>query len=461
MSVKKILLLILVLGFLVRASPILIDSLSGPDPYFHARMSEIVVAEQAVPFYDELSMQGRYYSYAPLLHTTFAVFSLISGTEILLLVKLLPTLYAVAGILLVFVFARRIFKNETIALFAALAISIMPLHLMRTASYTRPDSFALLLIPAIIYFIYIKRFRIASLVTIAQVLLHPLSTLYLFLFLIIWGVVWKVKKYNFELKKVILITALGTAVFGAWLLHLPYSPLDYISGVSFESVEMAAISLQSFFFLFAFSWIFILVALLKTQNQKFLYAWFLISLLYAVVSYRFSIFLAIPAALFAGGGLYFVLQKVKPYWHVFTLLILVLALFAVVPEVSSTSKYVQDSERSAMLWLKESTPVDSVIFAEWDQGHPLTYLAQRQVVIDGYFEFAPDLQERNNSMKRIVSTSNCAKIKTEAGRFGTDYFYAHKQALNSMALKNGILEADCDFMDALYASDGARIIGFS
>ena len=458
---KKALLAIFILAIFIRAFPLFIGSMTGPDPWFHARMTEMVVEGQAVPGFDSLSMQGRFYSYAPLFHTTIASFSILSGIEVINLTPILPAIYGAVAVLLAFAFTRRFFKSQSIALFASLAIALMPLHLMRTAAYARPDSLALLIVPAIIFLIYIKKFSPALLLTVALVLLHPLSSLYLFIFLIVWMIVARVKHLDFNFRKTLLIILICTIIWMLWLYSLPYSPLDYVSSVSLESSENVKPLLLSIFIFFTFSWIFLVLGLVKSEARKkvFLLSWFFFSLLYAAFSSRLAIFLTMPVAIISAAGFGLAFEKTRSAFPVLLALLFVLGSMVAFSEVSNTRLFVSPSERAAMAWLS-NTPLDSVIFSSWDRGHPLTYLSRRQVVMDGYFEFAPGLSERNDSMQVLVRTSNCVKILAERTRWDFDFFFLHKRALESAVYKNGLLEADCKFISTVYSSDSARILSF-
>lgn len=268
MNKKEIatLVLILALAFMLRAQPILFGAISEPDSYFHLRMSELVVAEQGVPEYDALSMGGRDYSYAPLFHIMLAFFALASGLNLAFLIVLMPAIYGSAAVLLVYALSKRIFSSNSIATFSAFAIAIMPIHLMRTSSaYVRPDALALLIVPAVIYLFYIRRTKIAALLSAGLVLLHPLSTLFLLLFLLLWAIASKMPSLarsdagafaKFPAKAAFLTVLLTVAVFLVWLFSLPYPPLQYISNVSFESVELSKLLVLHIFVFFTFSWLF-------------------------------------------------------------------------------------------------------------------------------------------------------------------------------------------------------------
>ncbi len=461
---KKIfiaLFLILILGFILRSPYLLFNSFGEPDNYFHLRMTEKVIAEKRVPIHDELSMQGRYYSYAPLYHVLFSELHLLSEMPLELMMHLTVILYGLMGVLLVFVFARKIFDEKT-GIYSAFFLATMLYHAIRTSGNIRPDGLALLFIPAIIYLIYCKKYRIAFLLGITQMLLHPLSSMNLILFLFVWIIITKIKKTGLNAKKILIIIEGMILIFLLWLNSLPYHYSEYVSKVSFESSEMAKATLFSQLTLMMFSWIFILIGIFKSKKTNFfLISWFLFELFYGVFGTRLGIFVAFPAAILAGQGFSIILKKIRPYTKIFFLLILIMGLIVFVPKIQFSGRSFSLTEKTAMKWFNEYTEKDANIFSVWDRGHALAELGKRPIVIDGYFEFAPDLNKRNESMKEIISTSDCNKIFIEADKFKANYFFVFSAGLNSRNFKNGLLEAECSFMNYVFDSDSSKIIKFN
>lgn len=457
---KKIwfaLLLILVLGFVLRFHPIYINGYLDPDQAFHIRMAKQFISEQRVPVWDAFSNQGRYYSYAPMYHTILATFSLLSGIQVDVLIFILSALFGVFGILVVFLFARKLFDEKT-AMYAAFILSVLGLHLIRTAGQSRPDGLALLIIPAILYLLYIERFKSAIALSVFQVLLHPLSTAFMLILIIAWVLFYKFKKIEIKSKYFILLIIITVFVFLLWLFHLPYSWTDYVSKVSFDSAELSQLSIIALLFYTKEAWIFALLALIKLKNNLFLKFFFVASLAYALVGIRTSIFLSIPIALLAGWGLSFVFEKVKPYQKIAFAVILMLVFISVAPGFLDKGTYLSLQDRQALFWIKDFTPTNAVIFAQWDLGHPITYLAQRITFMDGYFEFAPDVKQRNEAMNVLISSSNCARIQGLVQANKLDYFFIPTKAINSNTYKYGALEADCEFESIVYASNSTKII---
>lgn len=454
------LLLILLLGFALRSHNVLLESYGEPDSHFHIRLSETVKAEKAIPERDEFSNQGRFYSYPPMYHLSYALLSILSSIDVEVLARIYPILYGLIGVLAVFLFARKLF-NTRIGLFSAFFLSTMAYHLMRTSAESRPDGLALLIIPFIIYLIYCKRFKLAGVLAVFQVLLHPLSTMYLSFFLILWIFVFKVMKKPIEAKKTFIIIELIVIVFLLWVLSLPYPATDYVSNVSFESSEMQKPLMMEFFTLFSIAWAFMMIGLLQSKKKLFLLLWFGFSFAYAMFGARLGIFVSFPAAILAGVGFNFILEKVKDYKKIFYFLVLLLCLLALVPGTQNNYRLLNEKEINSMEWIKEFTNTDSNIMSVWDRGHPLTRIAERKVIMDGYFEFAPDLAGRNRAMKELVSTSDCSKIYDHIHSFNINYFYLYSRALHSREFILGVLEAkDCYLMNTVFENDGSKIIKY-
>jgi hypothetical protein len=337
----------------------------------------------------------------------------------------------------------------------------MAMHLMRTSSYARPDGLSLMIVPVIIYLFFIRKHVAALLLGIFQVLLHPLSTVFLLGFLIVWTAVFRVKRAPSDWKWKLGTVLVVSVVFLVWLNSLPYEWSQYVSMVSFESSELRQLTLMDFIVLFRFSWIFALVGLIKLKDNLFLKTFFVFSLLYMVFGARLGIFFSFPMALVGGFGFNFLYEKTRPYTKAFFFLVLVLALISIPLSHPRFGTWLSDSEKAGMLWLKEFSSKDANVGSLWDRGHPLTYISQRKVVMDGYFEFAPDLNVRNQALKELITTSNCKKIEVQTKKFNINYFYVHGSGLKTMDFKNGILESThCKTESSVYENDKSKIIKY-
>ncbi|MDO8627557.1 MAG: hypothetical protein Q7K42_03765 [Candidatus Diapherotrites archaeon] len=470
MNSKKIVLiglfLVLILSFVLRLNPFFVGTLVDPDSYFHLRQSEKILETHSLVEFDDLSLQGRIFSYPVLFHIFFATLAEFSGLGLGFLISFMPAVYGTFSVLLVFVFVRRIF-GERIALLSAFSLSILLLHVLRTVS-TRPDGLGLFIAPGIIFLIYLKHYKLAGLLVIPQMLFHPLSTAVLLFFLIVLCIVFWFKKVDFNFRAVVGIIFTGLIVWLAWLFWLTLKGLSldsYFSTVSFESVEAAKLTFLHIASYFSFNWIFFLVALVffgwLFRRNLFFVVWLLSTFFVSIFALRLAIFFTVPGAILSGIGLSWVFANAGKYSKFFVLFLIVLLVVTVQPFIFGYDIDPNISEQMAMVWLKENSLPSESIFAQWDQGHYLTYFAQRKVVMDGYFEFAHELKERNSAIDELASTTNCQKIRTNVEKFSGNYFFVEARVLKSRAFLNGILDAkNCKGVSAVYASEGAKIIEY-
>jgi hypothetical protein len=120
--------------------------------------------------------------------------------------------------------------------------------------------------------------------------------------------------------------------------------------------------------------------------------------------------------------------------------------------------YVSQSEHAGIAFLKAQAPLSSSVLTIWDQGHVLAYYTGLPMVIDGYFEFAHELDARNTAMKNALSTSRCDTFVQSMDAFNARYFYLPRDELHGASARLGILELEsCLPIKLLYSSDGARV----
>ena len=455
------LLLVVLLAAMLRIYPYLMGSLGGePDSFYHARMSDIFVEEGGVPKYDFLSLQGRPYTYSPIFHASLGTLLLASGFSSLDMVGIYSAVYGTLAVLLIFILARKIFGSNKIALISALALATMGLHLARTSGSSRPDALALVLIVAAFFLLYKRRMLLFAFICSFLALLHPLSCLYFFSFLVLAAIISKVLKNDFPSRQVLLSVILAVLVFILWLLSVPMPLEKYLSKISLESVEMQQNTFLGFLFFLMFSWPFFIAGMLKTKEKVLEKFWFLYSFFFGIFAFRLFFYFAPVASIFAGSGFAYFLGKIGEYKKIFFIISFLLLSISTLFFIYDVKGYPSPQNNSAFLWMRENTPRDSTIASIWDNGHLITKIAERKVLMDGYFEFADRLIERNNAYNDLVSSSNCSGIESLEKKWTIDYLFMPDYAPATRTYKKGILEADgCQFIDAVF-DDGAKIIKF-
>ena len=477
---KKLLVFILVLAFLLRFYPIFIDSSLGPDPFFHARNSLEFIKNKKIPEYDKLSQLGRFYSYKPLLHFSLAFFGIFSDIKskegLLLLGKFLSCVFGCLAVLLIYLLLSKL--NKHVALFAAFIIAIMPLHLVRTSSYLRPDSFAMLLVATALGFFFIKKdIKIPIIFSIIIPWLHSPSSiimLYILGFILFGNLVRKksVVKNKEKIFSFIILLLITLLSFFAFLYAVPlkyYSLNDYFNPeMVLQSGEMHYFKLIEFFMYLPFCWIFIVFAFYnlckskieKNEISEIYFLWFFAALFLCLFSFRLSIHLSFPAAFIAAIGIKKIFERIKIGKDIERKAAIALFLLLGILTIFLYPHAEKFPKRETTYALNFLNRLDfGNVAAEWSYGHLITFFAEKPVLIDGYFEFSPNIKAKENASYQILTSSNCEKVTEKLEEFNLKYIFVRNK--NLRIYKNGILENRCKFLNKIYENSNAAIFSYA
>lgn len=455
-----ILLIIFFLSLSVRSVPLRFDGMFDPDSHFHARMSNEIARSHELITWDSLSLQGRVYSYPPLLHILVGFLSALTHTDALLVLKVFGLF--VGGLLTfsTFLLARLFSKSNSIALWSALFAGLSSIVVYRTAAHTRPDGLAIALIPFLLYLWLTRREKWAAILSLALVLLHPLSAVVYGILLSAWLAWGLVRKISFPLLLPLVMSGM-VILFALWVwsIGLPFS--SYSSKLLSEASELIQFPLIAFVLYFPLSWMFAAVGSVKAKLPLLLVSWLLVGIVLGAFGMRFAMYFVPFFSIVAGFGVAWVFSKLvsdKRTLPVFLVLFVVLGVISVFAMMNSIHPYVKDSEKPALDFLRTHGKPGDAILSSWDQGHVLTYYTRLPVVIDGYFEFAHELEERNNAWKNVFSSSSCQTILGSVDAFHARFVYLSQDEVTSPTAQTGLLELqNCPGLSLVFSSDGARV----
>ncbi len=285
-----ILLLIVLLGIFVRAVPLSFNELSDPDAYFHVRHVETIVQTHSLPTWDALSEQGRVYSYPPLLHVLLALLTMLSGLAVVEVFKWVGVLVGAFAAVSVFLLAKEISKSPFIALAAALFTALSFPAILRSAAFVRPDTIALTLIPFLLYLWLARNEKMALLLSLLMVLLHPLSSVIYAGLLIVWVVYALASKQSFPI--LIPVALVGMLlVFGAWVYSIGLPITQFFSPVSLNAAELGKLLVIQTLLFFPLSWAFGIAGIAKGKTPALLLLWLLLTFAGSSVALRLLVFL--------------------------------------------------------------------------------------------------------------------------------------------------------------------------
>ena len=153
-----------------------------------------------------------------------------------------------------------------------------------------------------------------------------------------------------------------------------------------------------------------------------------------------------------------VLEKVKkrsPEKEILIILLLLLASLS----ISLYPHYEQFPKRNVRYALNFLKKLDfACVVAQWDLGHLITYFSEKPTLIDGYFEFSPNLETKENVSYQILASSDCKKILNSLKKFNLKYILVKNK--NKRIYKNGILENKCNFLNKIYENNEIVIFSF-
>lgn len=346
---------IFLLAFSIRYYPSTFGKINDPDAYFHLRNINDILENKSIPEYDELSMQGRYYSYPILFHSFFAFFTQLTGLPALTVFQFLPAFFGAMSCAVVFLIGRKLF-NERIGLIAMLFLAITSIHIFRTFAFARPDGLSLFLIPLIVYVILEEQYPLVLLLSLGMALFHPLSTIFLLILLIFWIAIALLKKTDFKNNQkfilwigITILVSIGSIAI--WLGSIPLPLTNYVSKMAFESAELSNFSVLNILMFFSLTWFFGLVGAFRLKNNYFLKFWTILGMIFAIVGARMAIHLSIPLALLGAQQLEFVYEKIQPYQKTLFLILFFWIILITFSLLNVSKPYLTSSEENAMKFL--------------------------------------------------------------------------------------------------------------
>ncbi|MBU1197239.1 hypothetical protein KJ765_01875 [Candidatus Micrarchaeota archaeon] len=394
---RKLLILLVVSALLVRVLPLSLSSFPDPDHYYHLRITSDIVQQNRLPAWDALSFQGRVHTYYPLFHMIMASFALLTNLPVYYAYALVSLLVAGAGVIAVFSLSIRILGNERTAFFAALLFAFLPGVLIRSMAFTRPDSLSLLLIPVMLLFLMDRKWVALGCLALFLGWLHPFTSIIagglvvLFVgngFLEHQRIAWKI------------VMAYGLPWVVGVLYYVRFPLDELVLGRTFAtSSELQPLEFDFAFLALGIVWVFLGIAWMErrrfsVKHRGFWFAWLVISFLMLLLAPRASIFIALPAVIFAAPAVVAALKRSAPFQPVLLgILAVSISLMVLVFSTGVQGQYSREAV-SAAEWLSV-VPEEQGVLSAWDRGHLITYASGRKVFMDGYFEFADQLDARH------------------------------------------------------------------
>ena len=179
-------------------------------------------------------------------------------------------------------------------------------------------------------------------------------------------------------------------------------------------------------------------------KDNFLRTWLIFCLLIPLLFWRLFIYVLFPAVLLAALGLNHVYQKLgKHRREILTLFALYLVFASIWFMLDFSSGYPKPGQTEALLWMRENIPQDALVLSDWPDGHWVTSIAYRKAFIDGYAEYAPEINQRVEQLNLFLTDCTVPE--------GVDYIFLEWWMVENRDL-------DCVFgFEELYNKSGMYI----
>jgi hypothetical protein len=414
--------------------PYLSDDLS----YFSLRQAQII-KEIGIPAYnDELSQNGRYFFFLPLMHYIIAF--LLFFFEPIIAVKIYTNFFSTLIIFPIFLIVKQITKDKKIALLSSFLVSFIPIYVSETINSASIYSISIpLSVYLMHYFLKIntkKKPGIFIILLLLFIFLSP-SVLVIVLGIITYLIFAWIEKLNIKRAEIelcifsIFITGfIYIALYrDALIMHGPkiiYANIptiflnNYFSNINLNII-LIGLGILPLIATIAITYIFI-----KEKKKKSFFLplsiLFVCSIMLILKLIPFTlglIYIGILCVILFGEGFQYIIEYIKKtkfsnYIFLFYLLfILLFTLTSVIPSyVMAINSIKKSTDNEIVIGLKkimENSNNDISIIWDIEKGHTITYFSKRKNVIDTNYLYSNDIEIRLNDVRVIYSSAIVTK----------------------------------------------------
>ena len=442
------------------------------DGYFVLRNVDSILSSGVPLFQDDLSFSGRSNAFSPLYYYVLALFSVFFSPLVVL--KVLPNIFASSIVFVVFLFSMRLSKNDTASLIAAGSAGIIPVFFVHTLNNASVYSLVIPLFFLCLYFFLrtvndsknLWKFILCSLLlslTHASSLILLLGLLFYVVLLNIQGFKKSVKESELLLFSLFLIIWTNLIIYSRAInLHgssviYQNAPvqliLDFFKEITFvESLYWIGVIPLLFGIITIYNSVFSsknkrVASLISVCLVFFLLLWFRLINLYVGLMFlgvTMSILSSetISKALVWGKNLKF---KHTNFFLISFLILLMVSSF--IPSIGASfeesSRGPSERDLEAFSWIKQNTPENSTVLAFPEEGFVLSYYSGRQNVIDENFLLVQNIDVRYDDVHRIYNDRFLIPALSKLNYYSVDYILLSEFVMNKGVSKLFYEDDDC------------------
>jgi hypothetical protein len=482
--------LLIVLFFLVLALR-LSFALATPhfdagDSYFHLRQAQSVQETGFLLTDDPLSFGGRSHVLLPIFEYILGMLTLISASPVFL--KTVLNACATSTVLVVFLLAKKLVKNEWYALFGAGVSGFIPLYFAQMNTISPLSIFVPLLFVFVYAFVSLPERKWIITYLALLVVLALFDTL-LLVFIISLGVYLlivyfeKLRQSRSEIEVTVF-----SIFFTIWVFFLIYKDPLLLHGPAIIWGNSPAVILAQYFsdvtigqlvygmgfipFLFGLWTIYVYFF---QQRSKVVYL--LTAMVITLSGLLWLRLLDVVAGLIILGVVFSVLfsrgcQLFYEYVRqtkaarfrailsvtLFILVLLTSGVSSVASAIVEQQHVLTDQEYEAIQFLEENTPANSTILAGITEGYAINALAHRATFIDGRYLLIEDAAKRYDNYRRLFTTSLEIDAVTLLDAHAITYIYFSQDTRREFSVDQLRYATNEDCFDTVFSNDAVDII---
>lgn len=426
--------------------------------YYEARQIENILQTGFPTGWDELSYSGRSTITNPIYYYILAIFSYFFG--IITTLKILSNIFVALISIIVYIIVKKITKNQIASMFSAIFSGFIPALSSMTLLTGSVHSLTFLLMFLTLYFfINIEEKRYLNYFLIMTIILpfvNPISLL-LLCGLIFYFILMKLD--GFDIPKIELESVIFAIFFTIFALFIQYKYALIMNGAAivWQNIPIELLSqyftgVSLFSYLSSISFIPLIFGIYtiykytfeinKSSIHVFIGLTIATSLLLWLKLIQPNTGLAligIALVILAGESLRLFLENFektkfadfKFLIYIFLIIIFILTSFndTIISNNNSLNNSANPELMLALKWIETSTPTDSVILSDLNNGHLITFVAKRKNVFDDNYILIQQpnkILQEVNQLFYIDSTLKAVKI---LNKFNVDYILFNQEKL--------------------------------
>jgi hypothetical protein len=400
--------------------------LMGDESYYHARMAENI-AESGIPETDSLVVSGRDYVFNPY-HLLLACFTFIFGA--VTASKIVPLLL---GLLCVYLFYLILSNLKVEAWTKLVMVGLLVLSPVFIYTFNVSTQLCLILVLNLAgLFFLMKKGAVSTVLSLAFFsiaamfgVLHALVSVFIVFFyafrykkrlrrgyLVIAAVIFVMLSYSLP----VYLSAEKAYFFSADILSSFFADLGGAAGISVFAALLALIGYtlvwkykRQYYLLYLFS--ILLIAYSLFNNALLIYSNLVIVFLSGIAFVHFA----------------------RMRWSLkilrdFTLIVLFCGLlFSAFTTVFSLQEALPNTPlTNSLIWLNLNSEETDLVFSHYSSGFWIEFVSKRPVVMDGLFEYTPDVNGRYLDSRQVFEAEDIDKVRELLSKYDVKYVLVTK-----------------------------------